>query len=131
MSTKAATIGAEYFAAWSTGQVDKAIEHVTDNVEIIAPNGTFHGHAGYHDFMDGFVRMLTGVSEFTIFGDDTTAVAWYATHLQPVPTLVAGERITLDGDKIARIEITFDQMPLAQAFGGKAPAHDTLTDPSA
>ena len=49
---------------------------------------------------------------------------WYTTHLQPVPSLTASERISLNQDKIARIEIVFDQMPLAQAFGGKAPAHD-------
>jgi ketosteroid isomerase-like protein len=119
----AAQVAADYFAAWSTKDVDKATEYITDDVEILAPNGTFSGHPGYHDFMDGFVAMLTGVSEFTVFGDDTTALVWYDTHLQPVPTLTAGERITLRDGKIARIEITFDQMPLAQAFGGQAPAH--------
>ena len=124
----AATIGASYFAAWSARNVDKATEYLTEDVQIIAPNGTFSGHAGYHEFMDGFVRMLTGVTEFTIFGDDTTALLWYDTHLQPVPSLVAGERITLNQGKIARIEIVFDQMPLAQAFGGKAPAHDTISE---
>lgn len=124
--SKAAAIGAGYFAAWSARDVDKATEYLTDDVEIIAPNGTFSGHLGYHEFMDGFVQMLTGVTEFTIFGDDTTALVWYDTHLQPVPSLVAGERITLREDKIARIEIVFDQMPLVQAFGGKAPAHDTI-----
>lgn len=122
----ATAIGASYFAAWSAGNVDKATEYLTDDIEIVAPNGTFSGHAGYHEFMDGFVRMLTGVTEFTIFGDDTTALIWYDTHLQPVPSLVAGERITLSAGKIARIEIVFDQMPLARAFGGKAPAHDTI-----
>jgi SnoaL-like domain len=125
-SNKAAAIGAGYFAAWSAGNVDRATEYLTDDVEIIAPNGRFSGHPGYHEFMDGFVRMLTGVTEFTIFGDDTTALIWYTTHLQPVPSLTAGERISLSEDKIARIEIVFDQMPLAQAFGGKAPAHDTI-----
>ena len=125
-NSKAAAIGADYFAAWSAKDVSKATEYLTDDVGIIAPNGTFSGHPGYHEFMDGFVRMLTGVTEFTIFGDDTTALIWYTTHLQPVPSLTAGERITLQQDKIARIEIVFDQMPLAQAFGGKAPAHDTI-----
>jgi ketosteroid isomerase-like protein len=60
----AAEIGAAYFAAWSTKDVDKATDHVTDDVEIVAPNGTFHGHAGYHEFMDGFVKMVTSVTEF-------------------------------------------------------------------
>jgi hypothetical protein len=125
-NSKAAAIGAAYFTAWSAKDVTKATEYLTDDVEIIAPNGTFSGHSGYHQFMDGFVQMLTGVSEFTIFGDDSTALIWYTTHLQPVPSLTAGERISLHQDKIARIKIVFDQMPLAQAFGGKAPAHDTI-----
>jgi len=42
-----------------------------------------------------------------------------------VPTLTAGERLTLRDIKIARIEITFDQMPFAQAFGDKPPAHES------
>jgi SnoaL-like protein len=115
-TSKAAAIGAGYFAAWSAGNVGRATEYLTDDVEIIAPNGRFSGRPGYHEFMDGFARMLTGVTEFTIFGDDTTALIWYTTHLQPVPSLTAGERISLGEDKIARIEIVFDQMPLAQAF---------------
>lgn len=123
-NNKAAAIGAGYFAAWSAKDVDKATEYLADDVEIIAPNGTFSGYPGYHEFMDGFVKMLTGVTEFTVFGDDTTALMWYTTHLQPVPSLTAGERIFLREGKIARIEIVFDQMPLALAFGGKAPAHD-------
>ncbi len=125
-NSKAATIGAAYFTAWSAKDVNKATGYLTADVEIIAPNRTFSGHSGYHEFMDGFVRMLTGVTEFTIFGDDTTALIWYTTQLQPVPSLTAGERITLNQDKIARIEIVFDQMPLAHAFGGIAPAHDTI-----
>jgi ketosteroid isomerase-like protein len=127
-NSKAAEVAADYFIAWSTKDLAKAIEYLTDDVQIIAPNGTFSGHPGFHEFMDGFVKMLTGVSEFTAFGDDTTAVVWYATHLQPVPTLVAGERIALRDGKIARIDITFDTMPLRQAFGGQAPAHDSIDD---
>lgn len=125
-NSKAAAIGTGYFAAWSAKNVDRATEYLADDVEIIAPNGRFSGHSGYHEFMDGFVRMLTGVTEFTIFGDDTKALVWYDTHLQPVPSLVAGERIFIKEGKINCIEIVFDQMPLAQAFGGKAPAHDTI-----
>ncbi|HKS98108.1 MAG TPA: nuclear transport factor 2 family protein [Rugosimonospora sp.] len=122
--SKAAEVATEYFTAWSTKDTNKAAEYLTDDVQIVAPNGTFTGHAGFHDFMDGFAQMLTGVDEFTVFGNDGTALVWYATHLQPVPTLVAGERITLRGGKISRIDVAFDQMPLAAAFGGQAPAHD-------
>jgi len=35
--------------------------------------------------MDGFVKMVTSVTEFTIFGDDQTALVWYYTHLQMCP----------------------------------------------
>jgi SnoaL-like domain len=84
-NNEAATIGASYFAAWSARNVDRATEYLTDDVQIIAPNGAFTGHSGYHEFMDGFVRMLTGVTEFTIFGDDTTALIWYDTTSSPFP----------------------------------------------
>jgi ketosteroid isomerase-like protein len=97
-NSKAAQIVGQYYAAWSGGDVNKAIEYLTDDVEILAPNGTFTGPDGYHDFMDGFVAMLTGVSEFTVFGDETTALAWYDTHLAVVPTLTAAERIKLSGE---------------------------------
>jgi hypothetical protein len=32
--------------------------------------------------MDGFVKMVTSLTEFTIFGDDQTALVWFDTHLQ-------------------------------------------------
>jgi len=93
---------------------------------VVAPNGTFHGHTGYHEFMDGFVQMVTGVAELAAYGDDTTALVWYDALLTPIPKLTAAERVTLRDGTVARIEIAFDQMPLAQAFGGQAPAHDAL-----
>jgi hypothetical protein len=127
-NNKAAQVGAECYTAWTARDVDKACQYLTDEVEIVAPNGTFTGHKGYHDFMDGFVAMLTGASELTTFGDDTTALLWYHTYLTVVPTLTAAERITLSGDKIACIEITFDQMPMARAFGGKVPEHSSSAD---
>jgi hypothetical protein len=123
MTDNATQVAERYYAAWTGGDVDKAAKYLTEDIEIIAPNGTFTGHSGYHDFMDGFVAMLTGVSGLSTFGDDTTALLWYDTDLTVVPTLTAAERVTLTGDKISRIEITFDQMPMAQAFGGKVPAH--------
>ena len=129
-NSTAVRIVGDYFAAWAGGDVNKATEYLTDDIVILAPNGTFTGHAGYHDFMDGFVAMVTGVDEFTVFGDETTALAWYDTHLKVVPTLTAAERIKVTGDKISLIEITFDQMPLAQAFGGQAPAHGSTPDQS-
>jgi hypothetical protein len=125
MTNNATQVAKQYYAAWTAGDVSKAIEYLTEDIEIVAPNGAFTGHSGYHDFMDGFVTMLTGVSDLGTFGDDTTALLWYDTHLTVVPTLTAAERVTLTGDKISRIEITFDQMPFAQAFGGKVPAHSS------
>lgn len=128
MTNNATQVATQYYAAWTGGDVNKAAGYLTNDVEIIAPNGTFTGHGGYHDFMDGFVAMLTGASELSAFGDDKTALLWYDTHLTVVPTLTAAERITLTGDKISRIEITFDQMPMAQAFSGKVPAHGNSRD---
>jgi ketosteroid isomerase-like protein len=96
--TKATQVAAECYAAWTGGDVNQACEYLTDDIEIVAPNGTFTGHKGYHDFMDGFVEMLTGASELTTFGNETTALLWYDTHLTVVPTLTAAERITLSPD---------------------------------
>ena len=41
--------------------------------------------------------------------------AWVRTH--------RSERITLQDGKFSRIEITFDQIPVAQAFGDQAAKH--------
>ncbi|MDL5159820.1 nuclear transport factor 2 family protein [Actinomycetospora termitidis] len=114
-TTRATEIATSYFTAWSSGDTDTAASYLVDDVVISAPSGEFHGHDGFHRFMDRFVTMLTGVSGFTAYGDDSTAVLWYETHLTPVPTLPAGERITVDGDRITRIDITFDRLPMTQA----------------
>jgi hypothetical protein len=126
-NSKAAQVAVALVEAWAAKDVEQAIEYLTEDIEVVAPNGTFHGHTGYHEFMDGFVQMVTGVAELTAYGDDTTALVWYDTLLTPIPKLTAGERVTLRDDKVARIEIAFDQMPLAQAFGGQAPAHDSTS----
>ncbi|MCQ4125246.1 nuclear transport factor 2 family protein [Rhodococcus erythropolis] len=107
----------DYFAAWSSGDVDGTLKFLADDISGTAPNGDFAGHDGYRDFIGGFLQMLTGTSNVTAFGDDTTAVMIYETHLKPVPTLVVAERLTIKDDKITSIEMTFDQTPLTKAFG--------------
>jgi hypothetical protein len=62
--------------------------------------------------------MLASVSNFAAYGDDTTALTFYDTHLKPIPTLTAGEKITLRGDKIAHIDMVFDTKSMREAFGG-------------
>lgn len=109
----AVSVGADYFAAWTSKDSEAATSYLADDVEILSSSGNFVGQAGWHEFMDGFIGMLTNVSDLTIFGDDTTAVLYYTSHLAPVPNLTTGERITLREGKIARLELTFDVTPFA------------------
>ena len=67
-------------------------------------------------------RLLTSVSNFSAYGDDSTALTFYNTHLQPIPALTAGEKITLRRqDRPHRHGLRYQ--PMREAFGGKLPIH--------
>ena len=63
--------------------------------------------------MDGFVRMLTGVTEFTIFGDDTTAVLFYYPHTANTSDAPTAECFTVADGKIIRSVLVFDRPSFA------------------
>ncbi|MDU0348030.1 nuclear transport factor 2 family protein [Actinomyces sp. MRS3W] len=109
----------EYFRAWTSGNIPGALALMTDDVTVNAPNGEYHGEAGYRDFLEGFLRLLDAVEESTILVDGDTAIIWYRyrTRIPGLAPQLAAERITLRQGRIAIIDYLFDQVPFAQAFG--------------
>ena len=54
-----------YHQAWTGGDVDRALTYVSDYVRCFAPDENVTTKGDWHDYLAGFVPMLTGAPEST------------------------------------------------------------------
>jgi ketosteroid isomerase-like protein len=104
-----------YFHAWSSHDLDKAMEYIADDIVCDAPAGRLEGREAYLGFMRPFVQILTGSELIAAFGDDTTAVVVYDTRTIPVASAPAAECVTVTDGKITRSRFIFDRAPFDAA----------------
>ncbi|WP_235988465.1 nuclear transport factor 2 family protein [Gulosibacter sediminis] len=55
----AQTIVQQYHRAWTSGDIDTAMDLVADDIACRAPGGDLHGKEAYRGFIGGFAPMLT------------------------------------------------------------------------
>src|SRR5207248_5284406 len=91
-----------YFQAWTSHDLDKAMEYIADDIVCDAPAGRLEGREAYLGFMRPFVQILTGSELIAAFGDDTTAVVVYDTRTVPVASAPTAECVTVSDSNITR-----------------------------
>lgn len=106
-----------YHRAWTTGDLDGAMENVTDDVICHAPLGTLSGVIALRGFMGPFAASLTSSSLLAAFGDADQALLMYDTANPVVPSAPGAELYRIRGGRIAEIRIIFDRLPFALARG--------------
>ncbi len=104
-----------YFHAWTSHDLDKAMEYVADGIVCDAPAGRLEGAAAYRGFMAPFIQMLTGSELLAAFGDDEQAVVVYDTETVLVKSAPAAECVTVRDGKIAYSRFIFDRAPFDAA----------------
>jgi ketosteroid isomerase-like protein len=104
-----------YFHAWTSHDLDKAMEYIADGIVCDAPAGRLEGREAYVAFMLPFVRILTGSALIAAFGDDKTAVVVYDTRTVPVASAPAAECVTVTDGKITYNRFIFDRAPFEVA----------------
>jgi ketosteroid isomerase-like protein len=104
-----------YFEAWTSHDLDKALEYIADDIVCDAPAGRLEGREAYLGFMGPFVRILTGSELIAAFGDEKTAVVVYDTATVPVASAPAAECVTVVDGKITRSRFIFDRTPFDAA----------------
>lgn len=104
-----------YYHAWTSHDLDAAMQYIADDIVCDAPAGRLDGRQAYLGFMRPFVQILTGSALIAAFGDDTTAVVVYDTETVPVATAPAAECITVTDGKITYNRFIFDRAPFDAA----------------
>jgi ketosteroid isomerase-like protein len=104
-----------YFHAWTSHDLDQAMEYIAADIVCDAPAGRLEGREAYLGFMGPFVRILTGSELIAAFGDENTAVVVYDTATVPVASAPAAECVTVVDGKITRSRFIFDRAPFDAA----------------
>lgn len=100
----------KYHRAWTTGDLDAAMEHVADHMVCRAPDGDITGKDAYRDYLGGFLQVFTGLTDVAAFGDDQHALLFYYPHTETTTGAPAAEHFTVRDGKIVESLLVFDRL---------------------
>ena len=104
-----------YHRAWTSHDMDTAMNYIADDIVCDAPAGRLEGAEAYRNFMAPFVDMLKNSSLVAAFGDDDTALVMYDTETVLVASAPAAECVTVRNGRIVHSRFIFDRTPFTAA----------------
>jgi ketosteroid isomerase-like protein len=104
-----------YYQAWTSHDLDKAMNYIADDIVCDLPGGRLVGAGAYRGFLGPLVQNLTGAQMIAAFGDDQTALVMYDTQTVPVKDAPGAECVTVTDGKITSSRLVFDQAPFDAA----------------
>jgi ketosteroid isomerase-like protein len=108
-------VALDYYAAWTSKDMDRAMTYIADEIVCEAPAGRLEGAAAYRSFLEPFTKMLTGSRMIAAFGDEKTALVMYDTDTVPVKHAPGAECVTVEDGKIVHSYFLFDRTPFDAA----------------
>lgn len=99
----------KYHHAWTTGDLDSAMDYVADDIAVHAPGQEIAGKEAYREYLGGFMTMLTGLTNHASLGDDTTAALYYFPHTPFTTTAPVAEFFTVSDGVITESHLLFDR----------------------
>lgn len=99
-----------YHQAWTTGDIDRALTYVADDVRCFAPDDDVITKGDWHDYLARFLPMLTGVPEHTRMTDGNRVGLWYFPQTAATTTTLASELFTVTDGQIIEIRLAFDRL---------------------
>jgi SnoaL-like domain len=115
MSSSALEVALAYHEAWTSGEFERAMTYIADDIVCEAPAGRIEGAAAYRDFMGPFVEILERAELIAAFGDNETALVMYDTDTVPVKGAPGAECVTVKDGKMVRSRFVFDRVPFQAA----------------
>jgi ketosteroid isomerase-like protein len=103
----------DYHRAWTSGDVDRAIEHVADDIVCHAPDGDLVGKETYRDFIADFAPHLTGLRDVASFAHGDRVALFYYPQTAVTDTAPAAECFTVRDGLIAESLLVFDRASFA------------------
>jgi hypothetical protein len=114
-SSTALSVAMNYYHAWTSKDLDRAMTYVADDIVCDAPSGRVEGAEAFRQFLAPFAQMVTGADLLAAFGDDQTAVVLYTPHTTVVQDAPSAERFTIRDGKIVHDLLIFDRTPFEAA----------------
>ncbi|QUQ65711.1 nuclear transport factor 2 family protein [Kutzneria sp. CA-103260] len=111
-------IAEEYGRAWVSGDVEKALSLVADDVVCQAPRRRvvgMEGVGGYREFLATFVADMISGELIDVLGDDDRAAVVSITQMRYVADYRSVEYITVRDGKINYLISVFDREPIPQS----------------
>ncbi len=99
-----------YHQAWTSGDVERALTYVSDDVRCFAPDENVTTKNDWHDYLASFVPMLTGATEHTRMTDGDRGALWYFPQTAATNTTLASELFTVRHGQIVEIRLAFDRL---------------------
>jgi ketosteroid isomerase-like protein len=99
-----------YHQAWTSGDVERALTYVSDDVHCFAPDENVTTKSDWHGYLAGFVPMLTGAPEHARMTDGDRVALWYFPQTAVTETTLASELFTVRQGQIVEIRLAFDRL---------------------
>lgn len=100
----------KYHQAWTSGDIDTAMELVSDEITCRAPGIDLDGKDAYRGFIGGFAPMLTGIGDIAEFADGDRVALFYYPQTAATSTTSAAEFFTVADRKIVESVLIFDRL---------------------
>jgi ketosteroid isomerase-like protein len=107
--TSAYSIVQDYHRAWTSGDIDRAMTQVADDITCRAPGVDLVGKEAYRGFIAGFAPALTGLADIASFADGDRVALFYYPQTVATATAPAAECFTVRDGKIAKSVLIFDR----------------------
>lgn len=99
-----------YHEAWTSGDIDRALTYVSDDVRCFAPDENVTTKGDWHEYLTSFLPMLTGAPEHTRMANGDRVALWYSPQTEVTTTTLASELFTVRGGQIVEIRLAFDRL---------------------
>lgn len=108
--TSAFAIVQDYHRAWTSGDVERAMTWVADDITCRAPGADLDGNEAYRQFIGGFAPALTGLADIANFTDGDRVALFYCPQTAATATAPAAECFTVGEGKIVESVLIFDRL---------------------
>lgn len=113
--TTAYDIVMNYHRAWTSGNIDKAMTYVSDDIVCNAPGVTLDGKHHYREYLAGFAPRLTGIGDIAEFANDNRIALFYYPQTAVTRTAAAAEYFTVENGQIVSSVLVFDRLSYGPA----------------
>ena len=108
-----------YHRAWTSGDVERAMTYVSDDITCRAPGIELNGRSAYQEFIAGFAPTLTGVGDIAEFAAGDRVALFYYPQTAATSTTPAAECFTVTDGKISDSVLIFDRLSYGPPDGAR------------